>query len=253
MKKLFAFDPNLVAEVRLAGALDGDLLVTADQADSTRSRAVVNVTRWNVQDKVSLTSIATACSVSKGMVQRYGAFGKAVLPVFPEGPVDPSGASEAIAASREASDTIPEVTLNSLLAAYAASVEDRSGSWHGLADFAKATLTEWLAAQPQEEEQDDSEESEEESAPSDPKGPLSVEDYLEQVAQTTLKKAQKEGMAVEKALKLFAEYLFMADAAPVGEEPCVREDLTAEVGAEVSRVFCAGLVKAAERAEKAAA
>jgi hypothetical protein len=252
MKKLFAFDPALVAEVQKAGALDGSLNLSDSDKDSVRSRAIVACTEWNVRDKVSIKAIAEETRVHRGDIQRYAAVGKAVLPLFPEGTIDRTGANEAYAMARKASDTIKDTTLNSLLADYAAATEAGSGSWVGLAQFAEAALTEWLAAQPVEEEPVE-EEPENSTESKGPKAPLSVEDYLAQVAETTLKKAAKEGMAPEKAVRLFAEYLFMAAAQHSEEEAVVDGAITDATGQKVEQAFCAGLVVAAERVEKKSA
>jgi hypothetical protein len=253
MKKLFAFDPALVAEVQKAGALDGSLNLSDSDKDSVRSRAIVACTEWNVRDKVSIKAIAEETRVHRGDIQRYAAVGKAVLPLFPEGTVDRTGANEAYAMARKASDTIMDTTLNSLLADYAAATEAGSGSWVGLAQFAEAALTEWLAAQPVEEESEEDESEGGSTESKEPRGPLSVEDYLAQVAETTLKKAAKEGMAPEKAVRLFAEYLFMAAAQHSEEEAVVDGAITDATGQKVEQAFCAGLVVAAERVEKKSA
>jgi hypothetical protein len=252
MKKLFAFDPALVAEVQKAGAIDGSLNLSESDKDSVRSRAIVACTEWNVRDKVSIKAIAEETRVHRGDIQRYAAVGKAVLPLFPEGTVDRTGANEAYAMVRKASDTITETTLNSLLADYAAATEAGSGSWIGLARFAEAALTEWLAAQPVEEESEEGESEEGDSEESTAKrGPLSVEDYLLGVAEVVLKKCAKEGMEPEKAAGMFAEYLFMAAAATKDEDSVVDSTITAKVGSEVRTAFCSGLVDAAKATEAA--
>jgi hypothetical protein len=249
MKKQFVFDPNLTSAIRLAGALDGEVTLTKEREDSTRSLAMVAVARWTQSKSATIADIEAETGVHRGVIQRYSAIGKALL--ASRGGLDPEshdGAKDAHTLMRHAGEKLPGWTLGKVLAEYKSAYPE-SGSWAIMAAWASEFIEEHTpVVEDSEEESDESEET----TPSEPRGPLSVEDYLMQVAETTLKKAAKEAMAPEQALAIFAEYLFMAAAQHAEEEAVVDGAITSKVGSDVKQAFCAGLVVAAEKVEKVA-
>jgi hypothetical protein len=233
MKKMFAFDPNLIAEVQKAGALDGALELSGADRDSTRSRAIEACTAWNQRDKVSIRAIAEATSVHRGTIQRYAAIGKALLPTFPEGPVVRDGADEAHRVLREASDTITDLTLNALLVEVAAALPAGEGSWHAITDLAQARLDAWqavqvtLAPEGSEEESDGSEESA-------PRQPRSYEDRVMSHAEDLVRWAAKEGISLDVALGDFVARALIIANGDLGTEPQVALEVSEQVAGIVA-------------------
>jgi hypothetical protein len=251
MKSKFVFDPNLTSAVRLAGALDGEVTLTKEREDSTRSMAMIACARWTQSKSATIAEIAEETGVHRGVIQRYSAIGKALL--ASTGGVDPDsheGAKDAHTLMRHAGEKLPGWTLGKVIAEYKAAF-DGSGSWAVMAAWLSDFIEEHApeVAEDSEEESDESEDSTESKGS---KGPLSVEDYLLNVAEVVIKKAAKEGMKGEDVAAMFAEYLFPAYAER-SDEDVVDSAITAKVGAGVRQAFCAGLAAAAERAPKAEA
>jgi hypothetical protein len=249
MKSKFVFDPNLTSAVRLAGALDGEVTLTKEREDSTRSMAMIACARWTQSKSATIAEIAEETGVHRGVIQRYSAIGKALL-ASRDGadPESHEGAKDAHTLMRHAGEKLPGWTLGKVIAEYKAAF-DGSGSWAVMAAWLSDFIEEH-APEVVEDSEEESDESEDSTESKEPKGPLSVEDFLLNAASTTIKKCQKEGMKPEDAARLFAEYLFMAAAEASEEEAVVDGAITERVGANVSKAFCAGLVAAAEKAAK---
>ena len=223
----------IVRSAATDGALNG---IT----DEDRSLAMVGASVLTTgKGSLSQQALADQLKVSKGIIQRYAAFGKAILACTPEGSeVAVEGACDAWTHARAAGD-LPHLTLAKVLNGYRDSVE--SGSWAGLSDYAEALIADFAANQPEGSEEDSDEDSDEEA----PKPPATHEDRVIAIATRVINEATREGMSVEDLMGELAGWILVSTS-PEGVVP-TREAL-ATVAREVSGSLKSQQVEATEAA-----